>query len=187
MVALNRTTGTGLYDSVWEHNSSPSRFRGARLTFTGGPYTWHLKLRDGTIYNFSNGGYYLNSIEDRYGNRLTINRTGAKINRITSQHGRYVDFAYDTQGRIVTLTDAIGRVWTYDYFPVGHVNQNYLKRATYPDHTFEEYSYDSVGRMLTVRDRRGNLMAANEYDTGSVRIKKQTLADGGVYQFALHR
>lgn len=182
-IAFNRVSGTGYYDSVWVHSSSPSRFQGAKLTFTSAPYTSHITLRDGTEYHFSNGGYYLTGMNDRYGNKVNITRSGAKIQRLTTHHGRYVDFSYDALSRVTAITDYMGRVWNYEYYPTGHASAQYLKKVTYPDTTFEEYAYDSAGRMLTVKDRRGNLITTNEYDATSGRITKQTLADGAVFQF----
>jgi RHS repeat-associated protein len=167
----------GLY---YVHNSSPGRFYSSTLLNKGPDSTqggYSLRLRDGTVYGFNIYGE-LAKIINRNGSRIDITRNSGTIQRITTENGRYIDFTNDFAGRITRLVDISGRTWNYTYNTAG-----YLSRATYPDNTYEEYTYDTAGRMLTVRDRRGNTMVTNVYDANG-RVQQQTLADGGVFQFA---
>jgi len=68
-----------------------------------------------------------------------------------------VQYAYDDQGRISTVTD-----------PAGGVTR---------------YTYDASHRILTITDPRNITFLTNEYDTNG-RVSRQTQADAGVWQFA---
>jgi len=177
-------SGTVLHtDYVWEHTATSSEFYRARIyaKLDQEGEHWDLYLQDGTLYQFGISGQ-LDKIKDRYGNLLLFTRSGGRLLRVTSNSGRTIDFTYDAQERITQLKDILGRVWTYEYYPSGHPSADFLKKVTYPDGTSEEYTYDSDGRMLTVKDRRDQIMVTNEYDADG-RVKKQTLADTGVFRF----
>lgn len=180
VVEFPRTGGVNLHtDYVWTHTASPTQFYGAKIM---SPYDsqgerWELTLKDGTVYVFGAYSGLLDKMRDRYGNEILFTRSGGQILRMTSPNGRYVDFTYDGVGRITQIKDFAARTWTYSY-----TGASYLAKATYPDSTFEEYTYDASGRMLTVKDRRGNIMVTNQYDANG-RVVKQTLADGGIFQF----
>ena len=45
--------GTSFTDAIYEHNGSPSAFYKSRIRWIGG---WELKLRDGSVYMFPDGG-----------------------------------------------------------------------------------------------------------------------------------
>ncbi|MGH8534144.1 MAG: hypothetical protein ACREV1_15860, partial [Gammaproteobacteria bacterium] len=49
-----------------------------------------LTLKDGSGYLFDGHGGALDRLTDRYGNRLYFTRSGGRIQRITTQNGRYV-------------------------------------------------------------------------------------------------
>jgi RHS repeat-associated protein len=177
-------SGTVLHaDYVWEHTATSSEFYRARIyaKLDQEGEHWDLYLQDGTHYQFGISGQ-LDKIKDRYGNLLLFTRSGGRLLRVTSNSGRTIDFTYDAQDRITQLKDILGRVWIYEYYPSGHQSADFLKKVTYPDGTSEEYTYDSDGRMLTVKDRRDQIMVTNEYDADG-RVKKQTLADTGVFRF----
>lgn len=175
-------SGTDLHTNyVWEHTATPGRFYRARMTASFsllGYETWRVTLTDGTIYELGPDGHLI-GVTDRHNNHIEITRNGSLVERITSDNGRYIDFTYDVENRISTIVDIAGRTWNYTYNVDG-----YLDTATYPDGSFEKYTYDpTTFSMTTVKDRRGNTMATNVYDANG-RVSRQTLADGGVYQFA---
>jgi hypothetical protein len=64
--------GTGFWDAVYEHVSTPTRFYRSTVSYGGG---WDLKLKDGTVYVLQDSGP-LQAIRDRYGNQLAITRQG---------------------------------------------------------------------------------------------------------------
>jgi RHS repeat-associated protein len=177
------SAGTGFADAVFEHTSSQSIYYKAQIRYLGNPTGWELKLRDGTWFQFGYENPVLIGFRDRFGNAVTVTRSGGNLVRLTAPSGRYVDFTYGApNNRITQLQDIAGRVVTYQYYTSGP-SYGLLWKVTDPEGNTEEYSYDTSGRMLTVKDRRGNLAVTNEYD-GNGRVYRQTLADSGVYEFA---
>lgn len=193
-IPFQRIPGIGpnnnMHEWVWEHKSTPTGFYGARLTANsanpgGLPKRFEVTLKDGMVYEFNYGpGTFLTGIRDRFGNRVTITRSGSLISTITTQNGRSLVVTNNASNRISQITDPqTSRVWTYTYDAAG-----LLAKVTYPDLTFEEYTYDASGRMTTLKDRRGTITVTNQYDPVSGRVTQQTLATGtpdqAIYQFA---
>lgn len=168
-------------DIVFQHASTPTPWQGATLRMNVPADRWQITTRDKTIYEFSDHTpNTLVGIRDRYGNAITIVRsgTGGKISQVISPNGRYLNFSYDGANRIIQISDTIGRTVKYEYDPQGR-----LWKVTDPDNKVEQYAYDSANRMTTVTDKRGNTMVTNVYD-GNGRVSQQTLADGAIWQFA---
>jgi RHS repeat-associated protein len=178
-VRFRKVSGTTINDVVYRHTASPTRFLNATLKISTITHAWELTLSDKSVYVFQpHAPNALIGFRDRYGNNLTITRSGSKITKITSPHGRYINFDHDSLGRIITATDNIGRIVKYDYDAQGR-----LWKVTDPTNHVEEYSYDTADRMKTVKDKRGNIIVTNDYD-GNGRVEKQTLADGAEWEFA---
>ncbi len=171
--------GTGGYDAVFEHTSTPTQFFKSRVSYDSVIKQWKLQLLDGSAYLFSAINPKLEAIVDRNGNRLTITRDGNRnISRITSAQGRWVEFTYDVSNRITAARDNIGRTVTYTYDDIGR-----LSKVIDPKNGATEYTYDASHRMLTIKDARGIVYLTNEYDDKG-RVVKQTQADATTYQFA---
>jgi RHS repeat-associated protein len=166
--------GTGWGDAIYEHTETTGPFYKSRISWNGGG--WDLKLRDGTVYVFPEYAP-LRYIRDRYGNQITINRSGSNITEITSPHGRWIQFTYDSN-RITQARDNIGRAVNYAYDTSGR-----LWRVTDPNGGITEYTYDTSNRMRTIKDARGIVYLTNEYDANG-RVFRQTQADNSIYQFA---
>jgi RHS repeat-associated protein len=166
--------GTSWGDAVYEHTETNGPFYKSRISWSGGG--WDLKLRDGTVYFFPEFAP-LRSIRDRYGNQVTINRSGSNITEITSPHGRWIQFTY-ASNRITQARDNIGRTVNYEYDTSGR-----LWRVTDPNGGITEYTYDTLNRMRTIKDARGIVYLTNEYDAND-RVFRQTQADNSIYQFA---
>ena len=180
-----------------EHTATPSRFYKSKLSVNADETVWAVQFRDGTVYELAGpgapsvlGGSVLRTIRDRNGNTLTIHRkytteasgTFGDITRIVSPNGRWVVFAYDAGHHITQATDNLGRTVTYTYnSPTNGFGR--LMSVTDVNGGVTAYTYDSLSRMLTVTDPRGTVTTTNQYDANG-RIFRQTLADGGVYQFA---
>ena len=170
--------GTGWTDAVYEHTSTPSAYYKSQVSWNGSG--WNLRLKDGTIYVFPEFSP-LQSIRDRYGNQITITRSGGSsgnITQITSPNGRWMQFAYDSSNRITQAKDNAGRTVNYTYDAGGR-----LWKVTDPAGGVTEYTYDSANRMLTVKDARAFVYLTNEYNSAG-RVTKQTQADNSTYQFA---
>ena len=184
--------GTLWLDAVYEATSAPGMFQKSRINFNGDG--WDLRLRDGTLLVFSEGGpgalpkqCALIRIQDRAGNILSITRdSNRNISRITTPNTRWIEFTYDTSSRITQVKDNIGRTVSYTYDTSGR-----LWKVTNVGNGVTEYTYDSSHRMLTAKDPRGIVFLTNEYDTSN-RVIKQSLADdtpaittdNPTYQFA---
>lgn len=178
---FQKVSGSTLADIVFQHASTPTAWQGATLRMNVPADRWQVTTRDKTIYEFSDHTpNTLVGIRDRYGNAITIVRsgTGGKISQVSSPNGRYLNFSYDGANRIIRITDNIGRAVKYEYDSQGR-----LWKVTDPDNKVEQYAYDSAHRMTTVTDKRGNTMVTNVYD-GNGRVSQQTLADGAIWQFA---
>ncbi|MBI1896903.1 MAG: Ig-like domain-containing protein, partial [Acidobacteria bacterium] len=184
------TPGTEAANTAMEHTSTPGAFYKSRIETNNGA-SWFLTLRDGTQYTFIMSTTYPpvpTSIRDRNGNQITITRVvtdparQGDIKRITSPSGRYIEFSYDSQHRIVEARDNIGRIVKYEY---GGFYGNVLTKVTDPDGGVTEYTYTTDGnaRMLTVRDARGIVHVTNEYDANG-RVSRQMLVDGAVWTYA---
>ena len=170
--------GTGYSDAIYEHTATPSAFYKSRIAWNGAG--WDLTLKDGTVYVFPDFSP-LKSIRDRYGNQLTITRTGGSggnISQLTSSNGRWLQFTYDTNNRITQAKDNVGRTVNYTYDSSGR-----LATVTDPSGGVTQYTYDTSNRMLTIKDARNIVFLTNQYD-GSGRVTQQTQADGSTYQFA---
>ena len=176
-----------------EHLSTPSRFYKSVLKWIPNPSVWQIKLTDGTVYEFyvrfgsilngSTARAELQSIRDRYGNTLKIERdirqgSDLRINKITTPNGRWIELAYDSGGRINQAKDNVGRAVAYEYDTAGR-----LWKVTDVSGHVTEYAYDAAHRMTTIKDARGIVYLINEYDDFG-RVRKQTQADGTTYQFA---
>lgn len=170
--------GTGFGDAVYEHTATPSAFYKSLLSWNGNG--WDLKLKDGTVYVFPDFAP-LKSIRDRYGNQVTITRSGGatgNITQITSPNGRWLQFTYDPSNRITQAKDNAGRTVNYTYDAGGR-----LWKVTDPKDGVTEYTYNSFNRMLTIKDARQITYLTNEYGANG-RIIKQTQADTSTYDFA---
>jgi RHS repeat-associated protein len=166
--------GTGWGDAIYEHTQTTGPFYKSRISWNGGG--WDLKLRDGTVYVFPDFAP-LRYIRDRYGNQVTINRSGGNITEITSPNGRWIQFTY-ASNRITQAKDNIGRTVNYAYDA-----SNRLWKVTDPNGGVTEYTYDTSNQMRTIKDARGIVYLTNEYDANG-RVFRQTQADNSVYQFA---
>lgn len=183
-VRFQRTSpGTGFSDAVYEHNSSPTEFQGAVISFVSG--RWRLRMKNGIEMYFADcegctsaRAAALLAYRDRWGNEIKLERSSNNLTRVTSPDGRSIELTYDASNRVTEARDNIGRIVRYEYDTSGR-----LWKVTNPEGGIEEYGYDSSHRMTTVKKPNGSLMVTNVYDTNG-RVIRQTLADGGVYQFA---
>ncbi len=179
-------------DFVGTHTETPTAFYKAELRFLKYPQIdqpsggWEVKMRDGTRLIFRIKyipGYAVNSLHeiiDRFGNKLVLLRDdNLRLLRITSPNNKWIEYTYYANSDLVSqIRDNIGRTVSYTYD-----EQKRLTKVTdvMGGETF--YTYDGAHRMLTMKDARGTTNLINEYDYAG-RVKKQTLADGTIYQFA---
>jgi RHS repeat-associated protein len=174
---VRTTPGTGYGDGPYRSTSAPGPFYGSTLNYspTGTGAYWSLQLTSGMTYVFGVG--QLLEVRDGRGNKLVISRSGENISKITSTHGRWVKFTYDSSNRITELLDNGGRKVKYTYASGRLAKVEGLGGRT------TEYEYDGSGRMKAVINARGNKYLQIAYDANG-RVEKQTAGDGATFNFA---
>ncbi len=120
------------------------------------------------------------------------NGQDGNLTQVTSPSGRWITFSYDGANRITQVQDNIGRTVSYTYDGAGNLAT--VTQVSTPANLVTSYTYDANHAMLTVTPPHlqgtGKSLVTNEFTTSADAptpvgwIKKQTHADGGVYQFA---
>ncbi len=173
------TAGEGYVEAEYKATETPGVFYGSILKWDPSEPGWELTLTNGTTYVFGELAP-LEAIRDKQGQQLTITRSEGQhgnITKITSPHGRWVTLTYDTSNRIKEIKDNSGRTLKYAYNSSG-----LLESATDPAERTTKYEYNAEGDMTSVTDPRGNKYLETTYSSGLV--SKQTLANGGTYEFS---
>jgi RHS repeat-associated protein len=171
-----------LSGSQYVPDSEPS-FLGTVLTKQGSSYT--LTRKTGESATFSavssiNGvnNYFLTGLADRNGNTISITRdSGNNITQVSSVSGTLTFSVDTTTGRIQKITDQGGRSVNYSYDSIGR-----LITATDPTGQSIGYSYDASNRLLATTNRRGITSTLRTYDING-RIISEQLADGSLMKF----
>ena len=154
-----------------------------------------LRLPSGTVLLFQGPGGRLSWIHDSNLNQITLHYTGERLTSIDHSNGE--SFALDyVDGRIVQLTDHVGRVTDYTYDaggehlaqvsgPVGTLSYTYLTgqgearehalaSATYFDGTTVNYDYDVQGRLVQVAQSGGAEPLYVDYGQGEIILTDAT-------------
>jgi RHS repeat-associated protein len=175
-IPFQRTTpGNALETAAFTSTSTPGPYFGSTLSFSDAA-GWTLVLRDGTQMIFG-AGSILQSITDRNGNQIQIQRTNSSTT-ITSPNGRWINLYYDSNGRAYEAQDNSGRTTWYVYNAGGYLSKFYDANGG-----LTSYAYDSSNRMISYTTPNGNVHGKNQYDTNS-RVIVQTQPDGGQYNFS---
>jgi RHS repeat-associated protein len=165
-------------------NSSSPEMLGSAITQSGGTYT--LRLKTGSIYTFNSQGF-LTAIIDRNSNRIDVLRDdGNAITQIKSVSGSLtfattrIIVGAQIAARIDKITDQAGRFVDYKYN-----GMHQLIGVTYQDGlTKLGYTYDpTTGAMTSGIDARGITFFQNSYYPNG-RVMQQTQPVGRVYNFA---
>lgn len=79
---------------------------------------------------------------------------------LTYPGGRQVHYNYDAADRLVEVTDWAGRVTAYEYDPNGR-----LVRTAYPNGASATYDYNEAGRLIQMKDEddSGNIISKYNY------------------------
>jgi YD repeat-containing protein len=122
------------------YTAKDSRSKLERLGSTSSTYNYLLTTQDQYKYHFNNAGF-MDYMEDRNGNRITIAFNPSypeRITSITDQAGKVTTVAY-SGSQISSITDPAGRITSYSY------SSGRLSQVTDPtgDKAFYEYYYDS--------------------------------------------
>jgi RHS repeat-associated protein len=156
-------------------------FSGATITYNSNTPGWDLTLTNGTVYSFGDGAP-LQSIHDRYGNQITIDRgqgvQRGPIQKIESSSGRSLSFTYDATHTVVTqVKDDLNRLVQYQYDSNNRLTQytdatNATTKFTYVNNTTQ------LGDLASATDALGN-KGTGTYDS-SFRVTKLTGTLGSV-------
>ncbi len=149
-----------------------------QLTTSGGNYLLGDPL-SGLLYLFDPAGDLL-SISDRRGNTQTLSYSGGALARVDDNMGRFLQFAYDSDGYLASVTDGSRAVsFTYDTFTLASVTDARGNKTS--------YLYDTNNSIpgLMVRETLplGNARFTQTYDD-SGRVILQTDALGNIWRFS---
>lgn len=132
----------------------------------------YIVAKNGAVETYDKDGK-LQSIAYRSGNVSSLyysnatTQTGVALAsglliRVENSTGRFIDFSYDDQGRIVTMINQAGQVWGYRYDSL-----NNLQYVDNPDSTTEQYHYEDTtypNALTGITDERGIRYATWGYD-----------------------
>jgi RHS repeat-associated protein len=172
--------GEGYKNAEYKATNTPSIYYGSTIKWNESLPGWDLTLTNGTTYVFGEAAP-LQAIRNRQGQQLTITRSEGQrgnITMITSPHGRWVKFTYNSSNDITEIKDNSGRTLKYAYNKEG-----LLESATDPAERTTKYGYNSSGEMTSITDPRGNKYIENEYESHGL-ISKQKMGSGGVFEFS---
>jgi RHS repeat-associated protein len=115
---------------------------------------------DGTTFNFDSNGLII-SRADALGNAFTYTYDEDDVlQRVSADNGsRFIDFSYNADGRIESVTDYTGREVSYAYDASG----NLVSSTDLLDQEWT-YEYDSKHRMTSLVDPMGDDSVTTTYD-----------------------
>ncbi len=82
-----------------------------------------------------------------------------RLSAIVDDLNRRIEFAYDSNGLVSSITDFADRTWIYSY----NSNTNDLIQVTDPNNLTIKYSYDFNHNLLTVTDANNQTYLENHY------------------------
>ena len=161
------------YDSAYDDFVLVTK-SGARYIFDPNGNLARIKDKNGNalVFNYDSGGlssvngqseYFCPEAADfneppyKYG--LVVQEY--KLISITDDLGRSINFTYNTDGLLDTITDYVNRKWTYTYEP----NNNNLISVEDPHGNVVEYSYDYNHKLTGIIDANGQKYIVNYYDS----------------------
>ena len=146
--------------AVLRHDTSPTEFNGALLSWTGS--VWQMRLRDGSVAIFASGAGPKNACalierRDPDGHVITYARNASGLVTKMESEGRSITLEYDDRNRIARAYDTSKNEVTYKYDDGGR-----LVRATKSDGTVRRYGYDR--RNYLTRIEEPGRIVENEFD-----------------------
>lgn len=153
----------------------------SHLMFEDGGWTWYRL--DGSKYRFTDQVGVLELIEDPLGNRQTLAYDGQhRLQTVTDEaSGRILTFHYDGDNRLSHISGPVTEVvpdgiwvqYAYD------ADSNLIS-VTYADGSGFSYDYDSNDNLTEKRDKLGHLLSSWTYDTDDRAYQSFTRDGRGV-------
>lgn len=147
---------------------------------TGGDPLWQLVTADDTVELYDANGLPV-SVTYRGGRSLVFAYSSGALQSVTDNLGRVLQFAYDSQSRLGTVTAPGGETVAYSYGSNGH-----LATATYADATSRQYLYEDSRfpyALTGLIDQRGLRFATWAYDSQGRAISTEYAS--GIFKFTL--
>jgi YD repeat-containing protein len=169
-IRFERTSpGMSLLNAMYEHHGSPTRFKGARLGWTG--VNWAMRLPNGTLHTFRACGAdgssvcSLSETRDWDGHVTEYRRDPSGRLLSIATGGRWIAFDYDDRGRITRAHASTGEEVWYDYDPRGR-----LIRVRSADRAVRRYNYTDRDEMSAIVDP--GILIENTYDENGRVIRQ---------------
>ena len=143
--------------------------------------TWIVVLPNSTKEHFDALGRLV-SITLRSGAVTTVGYgSNGFASIVTDQYGKTLQFSYDTQNRLASVTLPDSSIITYAYDGDGHFTS-----ATYPGNQVKRYTYSGVTKDLLsgIIDESGNQFASFTYDAYRRATNAQHAGGAESYSFA---
>ena len=184
---------TGNGQIIYFVNSGNNIFKSTAGDFYGrleknADFTYSLKLKDGRVRKFNSFGFLI-ELKDRNGNQTTLNYTSITSNQlsnITDNFGRTLTVTVNPNGTISGISDSLGVIATYDYYP----GTLLLQTVTYNDGSKHKFEYvdktiDGQSRnfLAVVKDAFDNVLEAHDYDSAGRAVTSEK--HGGVEKYTL--
>ncbi len=175
--AVTVKTATGNYKFVKAVDGSWSAPSDIGDTLTQSETGYRLLQRDGTSYKFDLDGNFT-AWQDSNGNRMTLTYLMGRLIKATDSFSRTLDFTYDVNGFLSTITDGGGRVWRYGY------TDGNLTRYTDANGQVWNYEYNIQSYLTKIYPPAsgGVPVVTNEYDELG-RVVRQWDALGHMSEF----
>jgi YD repeat-containing protein len=127
------------------------------------PY-YVLTFQNGEQRRFDKTTGNLIAIIDRNGNTTTIAYdSSGRLSTVTDAASRQLTFSYGTSGNLVsTVTSSVGITLAYVYDQQGRISQ-----ITKPDASTLNFTYDSQSRITAVKDSNLKVLESHTYDAQS--------------------
>ena len=135
------------------------------------PISFHLTTKDGHVYHYTIADGLVDE-HDRNGVALTFTHTGItsstgasityirdpvtdRITAITDPNGKQIQYGYDNNGNLISVTDQAGRKTQYTYLTTPAHYLNTLVDAN--GNPIAKTAFDGSGRLSTFTDALGNI------------------------------
>ncbi len=131
------------------------------------PYTYVLTNSAQAVYTFDSSGRLL-TWADPLGHVLTYTYASGRLSRVADSTGqRYLDFAYNPQGQLTTVSDPANRRVSFGYNAAGDL-------ITVTDVLSQSwrYTYDAAHRLTYAIDPNGTTILRTDYDSQGRAIRQ---------------
>ena len=134
----------------------------ALATLAAGSSYWTLTFQNGEVRRFDNATGNLIAIIDRNGNTTTLAYdSSGRLSTVTDPASRTLTFSYVGSSTLVTgVTASVGPALTYAYDTQGRLSQ-----VTKPDSTTISFAYNSQSLITSVTDSNGKVLESHTYDS----------------------